>query len=123
MAVIKCWGPSILVAFLIFCLSALPGPTVDSLGLGRESYHINGHFLMFFLLAFTLFKSTKSIPFSILLGILYGVFDELHQVFVPGRGAGLFDVLVDSLGVCLAGVILWKFYHILPKKLRNWLAR
>lgn len=40
-----------------------------------------------------------------LLGTLYAVTDELHQLFVPGRSAGAVDVLIDSAGV-LCGVML-----------------
>ena len=73
------------------------------------------------LLCFTLFKASKEKFLSVVLSILYGVFDEIHQVFVPGRSAGFFDIFVDSVGVFIAGGILWKFYHKLPKKLKSWL--
>lgn len=39
---------------------------------------------------------------AILLATLYGVSDELHQTFVPGRSADRFDVLADCLGATLA---------------------
>ena len=39
--------------------------------------------------------------------ILYAVFDELHQIFVPGRGVELRDVLTDSAGA-VTGVFLYK---------------
>lgn len=34
-----------------------------------------------------------------IIGIAYAISDELHQFFVPGRGPGIKDVLIDSLGV------------------------
>ncbi len=41
-----------------------------------------------------------------LLGLAYGVTDELHQTFTPGRTASAADVLADgigaTLGACLA---------------------
>lgn len=40
----------------------------------------------------------KSFIFSILLCILYAISDEVHQLFVPGRGAQVMDVLIDSVG-------------------------
>ena len=40
-----------------------------------------------------------------LLAILYAVLDELHQSFVPGRGATMSDVGIDSIGAGLG--ILW----------------
>jgi VanZ family protein len=44
---------------------------------------------------------------ALLVSCLYGVSDELHQFFVPGRDASVFDVFADSLG-CLIGVIAYK---------------
>ena len=45
---------------------------------------------------------TGAISFAI--GALYAVSDELHQYFVPGRCASVWDVLLDSAGV-LCGVL------------------
>ena len=40
-------------------------------------------------------------------GALYGVVDEIHQSFVPGRDASGFDMAADALGAVLgAGVML-----------------
>lgn len=41
--------------------------------------------------------SIKSL--SVLVGITYGVLDEFHQSFIPGRQAGLGDFIADTLGV------------------------
>jgi len=117
------WLPSLLVMLLIFAISSLPGKMVTAVGLGAESYHVNGHFFMFFVLGACLFKSTKSFEISILLGILYGILDEFHQLFVPGRAFELLDIGMDSFGVVLSVLIIWKFYRVLPKKLKNWLAK
>jgi VanZ family protein len=32
----------------------------------------------------------------------YAVFDELHQIFIPGRSCQIKDMLIDSSGVLLA---------------------
>lgn len=40
------------------------------------------------------------------LTVLYGVSDELHQVFVPGRVASEMDVGIDGVGALL-GVTTW----------------
>lgn len=42
---------------------------------------------------------------ALLCGLLYAVSDELHQMFVPGRGPAVTDVLIDLTGV-LAGVLI-----------------
>lgn len=40
--------------------------------------------------------------------ILYGISDEFHQSFVPGRDASLFDVGVNTIGAILA-VTIWTY--------------
>lgn len=40
----------------------------------------------------------KGFLFSLVFCILYAISDEIHQVFVPGRGAQVTDVLIDSVG-------------------------
>ena len=52
-------------------------------------------------------KLNKKLGFewAAVVGVLYAVSDELHQFFVPGRGPGAKDVLIDSLGV-LTGLAL-----------------
>lgn len=52
-----------------------------------------------------------------IIGALYAVSDELHQSFVPGRGPGVKDVLIDSLGV-LAGLALMLAIYALIKRRR-----
>ncbi len=107
--------------FLIFLLSSTPGEAINSAGLDNEILHINGHFLMFLLLSIMYFKATKKIFYAIFLTFLYGIFDEIHQVFTPMRSAGVFDVFVDTLGGILGGVIIWKGLSHLPNKLKSWL--
>jgi VanZ family protein len=41
-----------------------------------------------------------------LLSVVYGVSDELHQRFVPGRTATVDDLVADALGAAAAGLVL-----------------
>ena len=43
---------------------------------------------------------------SLLFGAFYAGTDELHQYFVPGRSARLFDVGLDTIGV-LTGIYIY----------------
>ena len=38
--------------------------------------------------------------------VLFGISDEFHQSFVPGRDASVFDVVVDAIGSVIA-VSVW----------------
>lgn len=56
-----------------------------------------------------------------LVASLYGVLDELHQNFVPGRGATLADMKLDAVsafaGVAAAAAVIgiWKIYNARKK--------
>lgn len=52
---------------------------------------------------------------TLLICVLYAVSDELHQLLVPGRGASVVDVMIDSMGV-LAGLLLYYFSHVTAKR-------
>jgi VanZ family protein len=48
--------------------------------------------------------SRRAAGLAVLLALGYAVLDELHQSFVPGRSAGLADVVLD---VAAAGAAVW----------------
>ncbi|MBN1815207.1 MAG: VanZ family protein [Anaerolineae bacterium] len=93
---------------MIFFLSAqpdlphAPGPWFDTL-LKKV-----GHALAFGILAWLYlralrgrFPATATLRLvSAGLAVLYAASDEYHQTFVPGRKGRLFDVGVDTAGVC-----------------------
>ena len=41
--------------------------------------------------------------------MLYGISDEFHQYFVPGRSVDVYDVLADALGGLLGA---WTMYQL-----------
>ena len=79
------------------------------------------HVFMYFILCLTFYRATKNIFLAILLTIMYGVTDEVHQQFITNRTGQFSDVVIDGAGASLAGLMLWKFYQNLPKTLKNWL--
>ena len=46
----------------------------------------------------------------------YGVSDELHQYFVPGRQMEAADVLADTLGAAVSAVVIWTWAIIQPAR-------
>jgi len=45
----------------------------------------------------------------VLFCVLYGVSDEFHQSFVPGRSCSGADVIADGVGGCLAAIAHWRW--------------
>ena len=44
---------------------------------------------------------------TILLAAMYGVSDEFHQKFVPGRTPDVFDAAADTAGACAAMLLIF----------------
>lgn len=116
------WAPAIAVMLAIFILSSTTGKTINDAGLGKESYHVSGHFLMFFVLCIAFYKATKNIVLSIVLSIVFACTDEYHQLYTLGRSASYKDIATDSLAALVAGGLVWKLSQKLPAKLKSWLA-
>lgn len=43
-------------------------------------------------------NASYSFGLAFAISFLYGISDEIHQYFVPGRQANIFDALADGLG-------------------------
>ncbi|MCD6320476.1 MAG: VanZ family protein [Candidatus Desulfofervidaceae bacterium] len=106
-------------AALIFFLSAqstLPLP--KEITYHDKFMHSLGYLGFGFLLiralkgSFPSFSFSKLLWLTVLLCALYGISDELHQSFIPGRDASGYDVLADGIGGYL-GVIVWRIRCLL----------
>jgi hypothetical protein len=72
------------------------------------------HLGVFGLLAFLVYRAFRHYRFSILDSYLicafwsfgYGILDEIHQIFVPGRTFSVFDMLTDLVGILLFGLLV-----------------
>ncbi len=60
---------------------------------------------------------------SVSLAVVYGLSDEYHQTFVPGRNGNLLDVAVDGVGACAAMLLEWAVVRLRPLSGRDAVAR
>jgi VanZ family protein len=51
--------------------------------------------------------SGRAVLVAILISSLYGVSDEYHQVFVPGRTFDVLDMLADAIGSVAGASAVW----------------
>jgi VanZ family protein len=104
--------PAALYYGLIYFLSSrrlnldVPLPSADKLAHGA-AYGLLG-----FLLAFGFFKLLRltlktKLAGVILTGVVLGILDEIHQIFVPGRSPDPLDAAADAVGVVL-GFLLFR---------------
>jgi len=105
------WITTILIAIFIFYISSLSFETIPMRGFRLKTtiYHFYAFFFLCIFLLTSLtrgkFKNKNLIFISIILAILYGISDEIHQLFVIGRVCAISDILIDSIGVLLAGYL------------------
>ncbi len=113
----------LLYMFMIFIMSSIPGnyeiidhrfqiilnPTLQNF------LHIPlfGFLAMLLIITFKRYslKEGTCIGLSFVISMSYGVFDEVHQYFVPGRYLSLTDIYLNLLGV-LVGMGVYKFISI-----------
>ena len=80
-------------------------------------YTIGGVLIMNY--AYTTDKTKKQQTFgSLLFGAFYAATDEVHQYFVPGRSARVFDVGIDTLGV-ITGIGIYLLVACVVRKMKK----
>jgi len=60
------------------------------------------------------FSTRKTVLLSITFCIFYAISDEVHQLFISGRGGRVFDVVIDSLG-SITGTFVYYLLRVLKK--------
>ena len=106
------WVPAILWFAFIFALSAQPSLPSPSHISDKEAHAFTyGVLAVLCLMGLTGWR-WRRIAGATLLGafvitVLYGVSDEFHQTFVPGRSPDVADVMADAVGAALALSAAW----------------
>ncbi|MCQ9208844.1 MAG: VanZ family protein [Omnitrophica bacterium] len=107
------WLPVYLYAALIFIYSSLSSPV----GIPKILYADKLlHFIEYAILAYLLARAAKHSSssrlradfriFAVYIAVLYGLSDEFHQYFVPGREPEILDLLADGLGAFLGQLMV-----------------
>jgi VanZ family protein len=107
------WGPVLAYMAVIFMLSASPELPSPPGGLSDK----HAHALVFGGLTLFLYRALaggrverltwRNGAIAVLLATAYGVIDEVHQAFVPGRSPHWGDVVADAVGALMAAGGLW----------------
>lgn len=119
---LKLWGPVCIWSLLIFILSNQPNLTLNLPNefIIRKLTHAVEYAVLTFLFFRALYNSQRKtsaspiyfkkycIVLSFIIVLLFAVSDEFHQTFVLGRQGTPYDVMIDSLGMMVAGLILVK---------------
>jgi VanZ family protein len=94
----------------IFYLSSLPNIPYLGHGWYTGFRDVAGHFTVYAVLAVLWERALawagvrRAERWAFIIAVIYGLSDEFHQSFVPGRSSDLFDVATDAAGAAFG---LW----------------
>jgi VanZ family protein len=99
---------------IIFAMSARETVPVPP-GFSAHLTSIAGHFGVYFVLAiflwwmlsFLMNDGPRRYVTAWVLSVLYGISDEWHQAFVPGRTPDVRDVMTDAIGAACGLLFVW----------------
>ena len=111
------WPPVFLWAVVIFALSSISQITVAEFFLWDFAAKKVAHLAEYAVLYALFLRATeKNWVLSFALTMIYAVTDEIHQSFVPGRNAAVYDLVFDYSGAAISAYVIWKLRQIHPKK-------
>jgi VanZ family protein len=106
------WAPVAVYMAAIFVVSGQTDPATPA-GLSDKSLHG----LAYFGLAVLVFRAIagrlparltwRAAVAALAISIGYGITDELHQLYVPGRSADVFDLFADAIGAASGLIGCW----------------
>lgn len=107
--------PLISVSCFIIFISHIPANKLPEIGFWQWDkfahifeYFVYSSIVLFFICGIKPKISKQSkIIILILVSIVFGASDEIHQMFVPGRTCDIFDLMADSVGALIT-VFLFK---------------
>lgn len=102
--------PAVVWTAFVFVLSSLPGSAFPEIKIWNADKLV--HTGLFFVLCWLVhralwfqsksrFLKYRSVGLAFLFVALYGVLDEFHQGFIPGRTLDIYDALADVMGGAL----------------------
>lgn len=110
---IKYWSPVCIYIGVIFYLSSISGlgfiSRLDEMDPRKFSLHILEYgglgFLLYLALSNSRFVYKGALILTLLLGLTFGVFDELYQSQIPGRRFNPYDIASDEVGIIVGSII------------------
>lgn len=110
---LKFWLPVYLYAGLIFISSSQSEPSfLPSILYLDKLLHLAEYVILGYLIARALkHSSLEELSahfrlFTVCIAVLYGISDEFHQYFVPGRKVEALDIFADGVGSFLGQLLL-----------------
>ena len=109
---IRRWGPAAAWAALIFAVSSFSVLPDTPPGITDKHAHLAVYAVLAAALVWGITDRAPSrtswttVTVAVLAAAIYGVSDEWHQSFVPGRDVSVLDLAADVVGAAIAAVAL-----------------
>lgn len=124
---VKFWLPPIVWAGVIFLFSSIPVIPTSEIYWKDFIIKKTAHVVEYGIFAALLYRAFKEgrVPirnaglYAILIAVIYGATDEIHQSFTPGREPRARDVVFDTIGAIIAIYGIWNFLPKAPKKFKT----
>jgi len=100
------WAAVIFYCSIIFYMSSLPGSNIPGPeGVDLSFLHVFEYAILAHLLYFSIKEDVKdnrkAVIYSIALSFIFGITDEIHQIYVPGRSFDYIDMFFNLIGSAL----------------------
>lgn len=124
------WLPVVFWSLLIFLFSSHPVAKTSDFYWQDFIVKKTAHLIEYGLLSLLIYralvnegvKKPEAGISAVILATLYGISDELHQSFIPGRQSTLRDMIIDAFGAFLSVYCLQRYLPKAPRKI-TFLAR
>ena len=128
---ISLWLPVFLWAGVIFLFSSFPTTTTTTFYLGDFLLKKSAHVIEYGIFAALVYRAlinsnvtkSRSMWLSVLIAFVYGLSDEFHQSFTPGRGPKFTDVLIDTFGATLFIYGIVNRLNKMPKVVKDFMNK
>ena len=121
--------PLIVYWIVLFIATTIPTSSLPSVAVSDKIKHFGAFFGLSVLLSLTLMYQSKVLFFkkyfvvsAIVISSIYGMLDEIHQSFIPGRYSEFLDWVADSVGAAAGAYIVFyllKKFNYFPKPANN----
>ena len=109
------WAPAVLWMAALFCFSSLsqrpPTPGLQGFRWDDKLQHAVAYAILGALVwrALADHQALRRAVMALLISAAYGIADEVHQAFVPGRECSFLDWVMDAAGATIAVALLLVF--------------
>jgi VanZ family protein len=114
------YAPLVIYWIVLLTATSFPTTSIPTMVISDKVMHFTAYFGLGILLNLTLMFQNrypvlkiKNAFYTLLIGSVYGVIDEVHQYFIPGRSMEFLDFLADFLGLVLAVILVLSLVRLI----------